>query len=74
MAAPQPKNNTSAAALMSFLLTAFGLMLVIEGLMPLIAPGAWRGAFRRVLEMNDGQIRFIGMGATLAGCAILLFA
>ncbi len=59
---------------MSSLLTAFGLMLVIEGLMPLIAPGAWREAFRRVLEMNDGQIRFVGMGAALAGCALLLFA
>ncbi len=59
---------------MSSLLTAFGLMLLIEGMMPLIAPGAWREAFRRVLEMNDGQIRFIGMGAALAGCALLLFA
>ena len=59
---------------MPSLLTALGLMLVIEGVMPLIAPGAWREAFRRVLEMNDGQIRFIGMGAALAGCALLLFA
>ena len=59
---------------MSSLLTAFGLMLLIEGMMPLIAPGAWREAFRRVLEMNDGQIRFIGMGAALAGCGLLLFA
>ena len=59
---------------MPSLLTAFGLMLVIEGMMPLIAPGAWREAFRRVLDMSDGQIRFIGMGATLAGCALLLLA
>ena len=59
---------------MSSLLTALGLMLVIEGLMPLIAPAAWRETFRRVLEMNDGQIRFIGMAAALAGCAILFFA
>ena len=57
---------------MSSLLTAFGLLLLIEGLMPLIAPGAWRETFRRVLEMNDGQIRFIGMAATLGGCALLL--
>ena len=59
---------------MSSLLTALGLMLVIEGLMPLIAPAAWRETFRRVLEMNDGQIRFIGMAAALAGCAILVVA
>ena len=59
---------------MTSLLTAFGLLLVIEGLMPLIAPGAWRETFRRVLEMNDGQLRFIGMGATLGGCVLLLLA
>ena len=59
---------------MSSLLTAFGLMLVIEGLMPLLAPGVWREAFRRVLDMSDGQIRFIGMAAALAGCTLLLVA
>ena len=56
---------------MSSLLTALGLMLLIEGLLPLIAPAAWRKTFRRVVELNDGQIRFIGMLATLAGCAIV---
>ena len=57
---------------MSSLLTAFGLLLVLEGFLPLIAPAAWRETFRRVLEMNDGQIRFIGMAATLGGCLLLL--
>ena len=56
---------------MSSLLTALGLMLLIEGLLPLIAPAAWRETFRRVIELNDGQIRFIGMLATLAGCGIV---
>ena len=60
--------------MLSSLLTAFGLMLVIEGLLPLIAPRAWRETFRRILEMRDGQIRFIGFAAALAGSAILLFA
>ena len=60
--------------MLSSLLTAFGLMLVIEGLLPLIAPSAWRETFRRILEMRDGQIRFIGFAAALAGGAILLFA
>ncbi len=59
---------------MSSLLTAFGLMLVIEGLMPMIAPVAWRETFKRVLEMRDGQIRFIGMAAALVGGALLLLA
>ena len=60
--------------MLSSLLTAFGLMLVIEGLLPLIAPSAWRETFRRILEMRDGQIRFIGFVSALAGSAILLLA
>jgi uncharacterized protein len=56
------------------LLTAFGLMLLIEGLLPLLAPGAWRDTFRRILELRDGQIRFIGFGSALVGGVILLYS
>lgn len=49
---------------------AFALMLVLEGLMPLLAPAAWRDMFRRVIELNDGQIRFIGLAAILAGLGL----
>lgn len=49
---------------------AFALMLVLEGLMPLLAPAAWRDMFRRVLELNDGQIRFIGLVAIVVGLGL----
>jgi uncharacterized protein YjeT (DUF2065 family) len=55
------------------LLTAFALMLVIEGLMPFLVPGAWRDTFRRMIEMNDGQLRFIGLSSMLAGLLLLYF-
>ena len=55
------------------LLTAFALMLVIEGLMPFLVPGAWRETFRRLIEMNDGQLRFIGLSSMLAGLLLLYF-
>lgn len=55
------------------LLTALALMLVIEGLLPFLAPGAWRETFRRLIEMNDGQLRFIGITAMLAGLLLLYF-
>lgn len=55
------------------LLTAFALMLVIEGLMPFLVPGAWRDTFRRLIEMNDGQLRFIGLSSMLAGLLLLYF-
>ncbi len=54
------------------LVAALALMLVIEGVLPFVAPRVWRDAFRRVTEMTDGQIRFVGLGSMLAGLAVLL--
>ncbi len=56
------------------LLCAIALMLVIEGLLPFIAPGAWRDAFRRLTERSDGQIRFIGLTSMIVGLLLLYFA
>lgn len=53
------------------LLLAFALMLVIEGLMPFLAPRVWRDTFRRVTELSDGQIRFIGLSSMLVGVVLL---
>lgn len=55
------------------LLMAFALMLVIEGLLPFLAPAAWRETFRRLIEMSDGQLRFIGLSSMIAGLILLFF-
>ena len=55
----------------SSLLVAFALMLVIEGLLPFIAPRVWREKFRRVTELTDGQIRFIGLTSILIGLLVM---
>jgi uncharacterized protein len=57
----------------STLLTAVALVLVLEGALPFVAPSVWREAFRRMIEMSDGQIRFIGLTSMLAGLLLLLF-
>jgi uncharacterized protein YjeT (DUF2065 family) len=54
------------------LLIALALMLIIEGLLPFLVPGVWRETFRRLTEMSDGQVRFIGMSSMLAGLLLLL--
>ncbi len=59
---------------MSTLSTAFALMLVIEGLLPLVAPSLWRDLFRRLTELNDGQLRFVGLAAIALGGLMLLFS
>lgn len=55
------------------LLTAVALMLVIEGLLPLLAPAAWRDTFRRLIEFSDGQLRFIGLSSVAAGLLLFFF-
>ena len=55
-----------------WLAAAFGLMLVLEGVLPFVSPVTWREAFRRMTELTDGQIRFAGLASMLAGLLILL--
>ena len=50
--------------------TAIALVLVIEGLFPFLSPGGWKRAFMRLLELNDGQLRFYGL--CTMGCGLLL--
>jgi uncharacterized protein YjeT (DUF2065 family) len=56
------------------LLAALGLMLIVEGLMPMVSPPSWREAMRRIASLRDGQIRFMGLAAVLAGVALLAIA
>ncbi len=56
------------------LLAAFGLMLILEGVMPLLAPKAWRQTFQRMTELRDGQLRFVGLVSMLAGLLFLVMA
>lgn len=56
------------------LLAAFALMLIIEGLLPFLSPKGWRETFRRLTEMSDGQIRFIGLSSMIAGLLLLFLS
>ena len=53
------------------LFTAVGLMLVLEGLMPLLLPQSWREAFQRLMAFKDGQLRFVGLLSVLAGLLLI---
>ena len=52
---------------MTTLLVAFGFALVLEGLLPMIAPARWREMVRSLSELQDGQIRFAGMACVVVG-------
>jgi len=55
-------------------LMALALMLILEGVLPFLSPNLWRETFRRITQMSDGQIRFVGLSSMIVGLALLLLA
>jgi uncharacterized protein YjeT (DUF2065 family) len=55
----------------NYWLIGLALMLVIEGIMPFLFPAQWRDTFRRLVQLTDGQLRFIGMTSMLCGLLVL---
>ena len=56
------------------LLMAVALLLIIEGLLPFLAPNVWRETFRRLIQLSDGQIRFFGLTSMVIGLLLLLLS
>lgn len=52
-------------------LLALALMLVIEGLLPFLAPRVWKETFQKVSQLADGQIRFLGLSSILIGVVLM---
>lgn len=50
---------------------ALALLLVLEGLFPLLTPRGWRQSFQRLLQLRDGQLRFFGLAAVVGGLGLL---
>jgi uncharacterized protein YjeT (DUF2065 family) len=59
---------------MSSLIIAFGIMLLIEGVIPAFFPRQWRETFSRLIQFSDGQIRFLGLVALVSGFVVLALA
>ena len=55
-------------------LMALALMLILEGVLPFLAPNLWRETFRRITQMTDGQIRFVGLSSIIVGLLLLAWA
>ena len=58
---------------MDHFLLALALMLIIEGLLPMLSPARWRQLFEQLLQLEDGQIRFFGVCSAAAGLILLLW-
>jgi hypothetical protein len=53
---------------------ALGLMLILEGILPLLVPQAWRDTFKRMVELKDGQLRFVGLVSIVGGLILILLS
>jgi len=56
---------------MELWVTALALMLILEGILPFTAPQMWREMFRRIIELNDGQLRFAGLASMVCGLVLI---
>lgn len=54
-------------------LSAVGLMLVMEGIMPFLSPQAFRRTLAAVVQADDRILRMVGFLSMLAGAALLYF-
>jgi uncharacterized protein YjeT (DUF2065 family) len=57
--------------LLDTLLLALGLMLILEGLLPMVSPRRWRSLFEQILLLQEGQIRFFGMIMVVFGLVVI---
>lgn len=55
------------------LLSAFALVLVIEGLLPFLTPDGYRKALLSMLSLHNGQLRFAGLTLMVIGVLLLYF-
>jgi uncharacterized protein YjeT (DUF2065 family) len=56
---------------LDYWLLGLAMMLVIEGMLPFVLPGLWRETFRKLVDLTDGQLRFVGITAMLSGILLL---
>ena len=53
------------------MIRALALVVVIEGLAPFIAPGAWRDTMIRLAEIDARRLRLFGGALIAAGVVVL---
>jgi len=59
--------------LIADLMTAFALLLIIEGLLPVIAPKFWQKTMSELSRAHPKTIRVGGIVSMLAGAFLLQF-
>ncbi|MCP5451555.1 MAG: DUF2065 domain-containing protein [Candidatus Competibacter sp.] len=53
------------------LLAAFGLMLVLEGILPFLSPDRLRQTLLQMAKLEDRALRLVGLASMLLGLLVL---
>lgn len=53
------------------ILTAFALVLIIEGLLPFASPGRYRQMVAQLVSLGDNHIRTVGLVIIVIGLVML---
>lgn len=53
------------------LLSAFALVLILEGILPFVSPAFWRDMMHQAGQLNDKQLRSVGAVCMLIGLVAL---
>jgi hypothetical protein len=53
------------------LLTALSLFLILEGIIPFISPSKYTNFVERMSQLEDSNLRFIGLVSMLIGLLLL---
>jgi hypothetical protein len=58
---------------MNDLFAALALLLVLEGILPFLAPARWREMIMQIGQMSDQQLRWVGLCSMALGLILLTF-
>jgi len=59
--------------LLQNILIGLCLVLVFEGILPFLNPGAYKAMIRKILEVDETQMRLFGLSSMIAGVVFLSF-
>jgi uncharacterized protein YjeT (DUF2065 family) len=59
---------------MQLFFMALGLMFVLEGILPFLAPRMWRHMIQNIMMQDDKTLRIFGLVIMLVGLAVLYLA
>lgn len=60
--------------MLSLLISAIGLLFVLEGILPFAAPKFWRKMMHQMILQKDRSLRIMGLISMLLGLTLVIIA